>query len=75
MTLNQSFTRDLADAIRSHAPLPQFPKGVSLEQLLDASGVAKSFGAVRALTEAELRVDEGEGTSEEEAPITLRLSE
>jgi ribose transport system ATP-binding protein len=28
--------------------------------LLDASGVAKSFGAVRALTDAHLRVGEGE---------------
>ncbi len=32
MTLDQSFTRDLADAIRSHAPLPEFPPGVSLEE-------------------------------------------
>lgn len=33
---------------------------MSNSALLDASGVAKSFGAVRALEDAELRVDEGE---------------
>ncbi|WP_170579861.1 sugar ABC transporter ATP-binding protein [Ruegeria arenilitoris] len=33
---------------------------MSQNHLLDASGVAKSFGAVRALTDASLRVSEGE---------------
>ncbi len=32
MTLDPSFTRDLAEAVRSHETLPEFPQGISVEE-------------------------------------------